>query len=120
MITKKKQTGLVYSTEHGRICHGCSQPMAACACKAKPAPTKNDGIVRVGRETKGRKGSGMTIITGLSLGPVALKDLGSQLKKKCGTGGTVKDGIIEIQGDHRELLVEELQRLGYTVKRAGG
>jgi translation initiation factor 1 len=120
MIMKKKQTGLVYSTEHGRICPGCSRPMAACACKAKPASTKGDGIVRVGRETKGRKGSGVTTITGLPLGPTELKDLGSQLKKRCGTGGTAKDGVIEIQGDHRDLLVEELQKLGYTVKRAGG
>lgn len=116
---KKKQTGLVYSTEHGRTCPGCSQPVAACACKTKPS-SKGDGIVRVGRETKGRKGSGVTIITGLPLEAIALKELGSQLKKKCGTGGTTKEGVLEIQGDHRDLLMEELQKLGYTVKRAGG
>lgn len=120
MIIKKKQTGLVYSSEHGRICPGCSRPVAACTCKAKPTTTKSDGIVRVGRETKGRKGSGVTTINGLPLNAAELKELGSQLKKRCGTGGTVKDGVIEIQGDHRDLLVEELQRLGYTVKRAGG
>ena len=120
MIIKKKQTGLVYSTEHGRICPGCNRPVAACTCKAKPAATKSDGIVRVGRETKGRKGSGVTTITGLPLGPAELKELGSQLKKRCGTGGTVKDGVIEIQGDHRDMLVEALQKLGYTVKRTGG
>ena len=117
---KKKPSGLVYSTEHGRICTGCSQPVATCACKTKPSSTKGDGIVRVGRETKGRKGRGVTVITGLPLGPAGLKELGSLLKKKCGTGGTIKDGALEIQGDHRDLLVEELQKLRYTVKRAGG
>jgi translation initiation factor 1 len=120
MVMKKKLSGLVYSTEHGRICPGCSRPVAACTCKAKSTATKSDGIVRVGRETKGRKGSGVTTITGLSLGPAELKELGSQLKKKCGTGGTVKDGVIEIQGDHRDFLIEALQQLQYTVKRAGG
>jgi translation initiation factor 1 len=121
MVTKSvRQAVPVYSTEHGRICPGCSQPVASCTCGAKTAVPKGDGIVRVGRETKGRKGSGVTIITGLALGLVELKELGSQLKKKCGTGGTVKDGVIEIQGDHRDLLVATLQQLGYTVKRAGG
>ncbi len=120
MMVKKKPSGLVYSTEHGRICPGCGRPVAACTCKAKSPTPKSDGIVRVGRETKGRKGSGVTMITGLALDPAELKELGSQLKKKCGTGGTVKDGVIEIQGDHRDLLVATLQQLGYTVKRAGG
>jgi len=121
MATKgARQAVPVYSTEHGRICPGCSQPVASCTCRAKTAVPKGDGIVRVGRETKGRKGSGVTIITGLTLGLAELKELGSQLKKKCGTGGTVKDGVIEIQGDHRDLLVATLQQLGYTVKRAGG
>jgi translation initiation factor 1 len=120
MMVKKKPSGLVYSTEHGRICPGCGRPVATCTCKAKSLTPKSDGIIRVGRETKGRKGSGVTMITGLALDPAELKELGSQLKKKCGTGGTVKDGVIEIQGDHRELLVASLQQLGYTVKRAGG
>ena len=120
MAIKKNISGLVYSTEHGRSCPGCSRPMAACTCQAKTPAGKGDGIVRVGRETKGRKGSGVTLITGLTLAPAALKELGSQLKKRCGTGGTINEGVIEIQGDHRDLLVEELQRLGYRVKRAGG
>lgn len=120
MAMKKKQAGLVYSTEHGRICPGCSRPVADCTCKAKATAPKGAGIVRVGRETKGRKGSGVTIITGLPLETAALKELGSLLKKRCGTGGTVKDGSIEIQGDHRDLLMEELQKLGYPAKRAGG
>ena len=122
MVTKgaQQQSVSVYSTEHGRICPGCSQPVASCTCATKNTAPKGDGIVRVGRETKGRKGSGVTIVTGLALDLVELKELGSQLKKKCGTGGTVKDGVIEIQGDHRDLLVVTLQQLGYTVKRAGG
>jgi len=122
MVTKgaQQQSVPVYSTEHGRICPGCSQPVASCTCVTKNTAPKGDGIVRVGRETKGRKGSGVTTVKGLLLAPDQLRTLGSQLKKKCGTGGTVKDGVIEIQGDHRDLLVATLQQLGYTVKRAGG
>jgi translation initiation factor 1 len=101
---------IVYSTEQGRI-----RPEK----KEQTAP-KGDGIVRVGRETKGRKGKGMTVITGVPLHPEGLRDLTRKLKQKCGTGGTLKNGKIEIQGDHRDLLVAELQALGYTVKRSGG
>jgi translation initiation factor 1 len=102
---------IVYSTEKGRI-----RPEKS---KKQTAP-KGDGVVRVGRETKGRKGKGMTIITGVPLHPEGLRDLAKQLKQKCGTGGTVKHGTIEIQGDHRDLLVSELQSMGYSVKRSGG
>ena len=101
---------IVFSTDQGRV-----RPE-----KKKPALPKGDGIVRVGRETKGRKGKGMTVITGVPLHPEGLRDLAKQLKQKCGTGGTIKGGIIEIQGDHRDLLVAELETRGYTVKRAGG
>ncbi len=101
---------IVYSTDRGRV-----RPE-----KQKPAAPKGDGIVRVGRETKGRKGKGMTVVSGVPLHPEGLRDLAKQLKQKCGTGGTVKGGVIEIQGDHRDLLVAELQARGYTVKRAGG
>lgn len=101
---------IVFSTEKGRI-----RPE-----KKKPSIPKSDGIVRVGRETKGRKGKGMTVVTGVPLHPEGLRDLAKKLKQKCGTGGTLKDGRIEIQGDHRELLVAELQALGHTVKRSGG
>lgn len=79
-----------------------------------------DGIVRVGRQTKGRKGAGVTVITGLPLTPDALREMAKKLKKRCGSGGTVKDGVIEIQGDHRDLLVELLQKEGYDAKRSGG
>lgn len=88
--------------------------------KQKPSPQKGDGIVRVGRETKGRKGAGVTVITGIPSHPEGLEKLAKQFKQQCGTGGTVKNGIIEIQGDHRDQLVAELQKLGYTVKRSGG
>ncbi len=101
---------IVYSTDHGRV-----RPE-----KKKPAVPKGDGIVRVGRETKGRKGAGMTVVSGVPLHPEGLRDLAKQLKQKCGTGGTVKAGVIEIQGDHRDLLVADLQTRGYTVKRSGG
>lgn len=101
---------IVYSTDKGRI-----RPE-----KKKPAAPKGDGIVRVGRETKGRKGKGMTVITGVPLHPEGLQNLTKKLKQKCGTGGTLKNGRIEIQGDHRDLLVGELEALGYTVKRSGG
>lgn len=79
-----------------------------------------DNIVRLMRQTKGRKGKGVTIIEGLPLLDEALKDLARDLKQKCGSGGTVKDGLIEIQGDHRDKLMKEFQSLGYTVKKAGG
>ena len=89
--------------------------------KNKQQPkAKNDGIVRVGRETKGRKGAGVTLITGIPSHPEGLKQIAKELKQKCGTGGTVKSNVIEIQGDHRDLLVKELSSRGYTVKRAGG
>ncbi len=79
-----------------------------------------NGIVRVARETKGRRGKGVTVITGLPLPREGLERLARELKQKCGAGGTVKGNTIEIQGDHRDLLMEELKRRGYTVKRSGG
>jgi len=79
-----------------------------------------DGVVRVGRETKGRKGKGVTVITGVPLHPDGIAELAARLKKQCGSGGTVRDGVIEIQGDHRDAIVAALSKLGWTVKRAGG
>jgi len=112
--------GIVYSTEHGRMCPACGKPIAECVCRLKKAVPEGDGIVRVGRETKGRKGKGVTVITGVPLDEMELKELGKQLKAKCGAGGAVRDGVIEIQGDHRDVLLEELRKHGWTVKRAGG
>lgn len=120
--TKKGGSGLVYSTELGRMCPLCRNPLSACRCskKNKPSVPKSDGIVRISRETKGRRGKGVTVITGVPLNSVELEKLGRQLKQRCGTGGTVKDGTIEIQGDHRDLLLSELEKLGWVVKKAGG
>lgn len=119
--TKKGGSGLVYSTEFGRMCPQCRNPPSACRCsKNKPSVPKSDGIVRISRETKGRRGKGVTVITGVPLNSVELEKLGRQLKQRCGTGGTVKDGTIEIQGDHRDLLLGELEKLGWVVKKAGG
>jgi translation initiation factor 1 len=110
----------VYSTEHGRMCPECGRPVAGCICPAgKPVP-KGGGNVRVGRETKGRKGKGVTVITGLPLDEDKLLMLAKELKARCGTGGTVKNGVIEIQGDHRTALVEELMKRGYPAKLSGG
>ena len=114
--------GLVYSTEHGRMCPACGKAVAKCVCarsKTATSPTQ-DAVVRVGRETKGRKGKGVTVISGVPLKGAALDELGSQLKRRCGSGGTVRDGVIEIQGDHRDALVAELAKHGWTVKRSGG
>ena len=111
--------GLVYSTDAGRMCPACRQPVAACACGQQVVPA-GDGIVRVSRETRGRAGKGVTLVRGLALDEAALTMLGKQLKAACGTGGTVKDGVIEIQGDHCERVIEWLRRDGRTVKRAGG
>lgn len=111
--------GLVYSTDSGRMCPGCRQPVAQCVCKA-PAPPKGDGVVRVQRESKGRGGKTVTVVKGVLLEADALGDLGKQIKAACGTGGTVKDGVIEIQGDHVERVMQWLQAKGHTVKRVGG
>lgn len=112
---------LVYSTDFGRACPGCGQPQAQCSCKAKARPA-GDGIVRVSRETAGRKGKGVTVVRGLPLDDETLGALGKQLKAACGSGGTVKDGVVEIQGDHLDKILAWLKARpeGWTVKRAGG
>lgn len=117
---KKEEPGIVYSTAHGRMCPTCSKPVAECACRQKGTIRKGDGIVRVGRETKGRKGKGVTVITGVPLDGTDLKEFAKHLKTMCGAGGTLKDGVIEIQGDHREVLLEELKKRDWPVKRVGG
>jgi translation initiation factor 1 len=93
--------------------------MTSCTCE-REAPPRGDGIVRVGRETKGRKGAGVTVVTGLLLGASELAEMASRLKKKCASGGTAREGVIEIQGDHRDKVVTELTAAGYKVKRVGG
>ena len=111
--------GLVYSTDAGRMCPACRQPVAACVCGQKALPA-GDGIVRVSRETQGRAGKGVTLVKGLALDAAALTALAKQLKAACGSGGTAKDGVIEVQGDHVERVIEWLRKSGQTVKRAGG
>lgn len=113
--------GLVYSTDAGRMCPACRQPMAQCICKqaAKAAPA-GDGIVRVQRETKGRGGKAVSVVRGVPVDAAALTKLGQELKAACGSGGTVKDGTIEVQGDHVEKIMAWLQGRGFRVKRAGG
>ena len=119
-MKSKSAPGVVYSTDHGRMCPGCGKPASACNCGKKQAGTPVDGIVRVGRETKGRKGKGVTIISGVPLSEEGVLALAKELKKRCGSGGTVKDATIEIQGDHRDTVIEELQKKGWKVKRVGG
>jgi translation initiation factor 1 len=111
---------LVYSTDHGRTCPGCRQSLAACICKAdKPIPA-GDGIVRVSREKQGGGGKTVTVVRGLMLDPTTLTTTGKQLRAACGAGGTAKDGVIEVQGDHVERVMAWLIQAGYRVKRAGG
>ena len=106
----------VYTTEEGRIGGDTRQGKR----RSKETSLPSDGIVRVGRQTKGRKGAGVSVIMGLDLPSEDLKALARELKAKCGSGGTVRDGAIEIQGDHRDRLVELLSARGWTVRRAGG
>ena len=113
--------GLVYSTDGGRMCPECRQVLAQCVCKAVAAKrSEGDGVARVSRETKGRGGKSVTIVKGLALDPLALALLGKQLRTACGSGGTVKDGVIEVQGDHCERVIEALEKYGHKAKRAGG
>jgi translation initiation factor 1 len=117
---------LVYSTETGRICPDCGKAQAQCVCLTKgqasaaKALSASDGIVRVSLDSKGRGGKSVTVVRGLILDGAALLALGKQLKAACGSGGTVKDGVIEVQGDHVATVMAALQKLGHTVKRSGG
>lgn len=111
--------GLVYSTDSGRMCPDCRQPVAACRCGERVLKA-GDGIVRVSRETKGRKGKGVTLVKGLALSDADLAPIAKALKAACGSGGTVKDGVIEVQGDHVDTVMAWLAKQGHAVKRAGG
>ena len=113
--------GLVYSTDAGRMCPQCRQAMADCRCAAlaRQAPA-GDGVVRVSRETKGRGGKAVTLVRGLALDATALTDLGKRLRAACGAGGTAKDGVLEVHGDHVDRVVDWLKQAGHAAKRAGG
>lgn len=117
-------TRLVYSTETGQICPKCQKPVSGCTCKKnRPEPQpqfKPDGIIRVQRETKGRKGKTVTTVFGFDLDDQALKSLTKDMKQHCGTGGSVKDGVIVLQGDHRGAVKGFLEGRGFGVKIAGG
>ena len=122
MSLRKSDTGgLVYSTDSGRMCPDCRQPLATCSCAAQArAATRGDGTVRVSRETKGRGGKSVTLVRGLALDDAALATLGKRLRTACGAGGTLKDGVLEVQGDHVERVLAWLQQEGIGAKRAGG
>ncbi|WP_302796088.1 stress response translation initiation inhibitor YciH [Hafnia paralvei] len=105
-----KNSRLVYSTDTGRIDEE----------KVPVVRPKGDGIVRIQRQTSGRKGKGVCLITGLDIDDAELQKLAAELKKKCGRGGAVKEGVIEIQGDKRDLLKQLLEAKGHKVKLAGG
>jgi translation initiation factor 1 len=129
----RSETGdrLVYSSEHGRVCPSCGRSETRCNCRGKGARARikareeadaakaSDGIVRVGRSTKGRRGKIVSTVTGVPVDATELQTLAAELKRRCGTGGALKDGVIEIQGDHRDTLVEELEKRGFKVKRSG-
>jgi translation initiation factor 1 len=110
----------VYSTGIGRRCPACGQTALQCTCKKHTPPPSGDGIVRVRLEVKGRHGKSVTTIADVPLAGEALRRLAGELKRKCGAGGALKAGIIEIQGDHRDRVVAELQHAGFQVKRTGG
>ena len=121
MKDRDPNSKLVYSTEFGKICPSCGKKSAECICKKKKHTIpKGNGKIRVEKSTKGRKGKGVSLISGIPLESTSLKELAKKLKQKCGTGGTVKNGVIEIQGDHRDFLVEHLNTLGYKAVKAGG
>lgn len=113
--------GLVYSTESGRMCPVCRRAKDACTCGPAAAAPAGDGRVRVSRETKGRGGKTVTLVRGLPVDAATLADIGRRLRAACGTGGTARDGVLELQGDHRQRVVEWLHREGWpTARLAGG
>jgi len=116
----RERDKLVYASGKGRTCPHCGRAVADCACRVSPRAPRGDGIVRLRREVQGRRGKTVTTISGVPLDTERLHELAAELKRRCGTGGSAKDGVIEIQGDHRAVLCAELEARGYTVKRAGG
>ena len=119
-MAKRKSGGLVYSTDGGRACPQCRRPLEQCNCKQNNSLNSGDGVIRISRETKGRKGAGVTLVKGVPLAGAELKELAGELKKKCGVGGAIKDGVIEIQGDNRDAVKKVLDDKGWVVKLAGG
>ncbi len=110
----------VYSTDQGRLCPGCEQPVAVCHCSKGEQPPAGDGIVRISRQSKGRGGKTVTLVQGLQLDTDGLKQLAQALKQKAGCGGAIKDWVIELQGDRRDMARQELEKRGYKVRLSGG
>lgn len=110
----------VYSTESGRLCPKCGRPVDHCICKKQTSRPIGDGNIRIFRDSKSRKGKTVTLITGIPLNDEDLRNLAAQLKRQLGSGGSVKDGAIEIQGEHREAVQAFLSKMGYKSKLAGG
>lgn len=112
--------GLVYSTESGRMCPSCRQALADCRCKALAQASRppGDGVARITRESRGNKT--VTVVRGLPLDADALTALGKRLRNACGAGGTAKDGVLEVQGDHADRVLALLLAEGHKAKRAGG
>lgn len=119
-MSSRRDRKPVYSTEGGDLCPECGRSRPDCICAAKAAAPAGDGVVRVARQTKGRRGKAVSVITGVPLTGPELADLAGDLKRACGTGGTIKNGVIEIQGDRHDQLVTLLQARGWTVKKSGG
>jgi translation initiation factor 1 len=119
--SKDNDYRVVYTTEEGAVCPECKRPKGKCGCAdARRLVVKGDGNVRVRRETNGRGGKTVTTIAGLALNQVELQALLKDLKRVCGAGGAVKDGVLEIQGDHCDMVLRELAKRGIKAKRAGG
>ncbi len=123
MEDRRKQSEYreVYSTDTGALCVECGKTRAACICAARKRLTPlGDGQVRIRRETKGRGGKTVTTISGLAMNLEAAEALLKDLKRICGTGGAVKEGHLELQGDRLEVVIQELAKRGIPAKRAGG
>ena len=125
-MSEPQDRRLVYTTGIGRIrtCRRCGRPEGECACHSQVAPASatypNDGYVRILRDRKKRGGKTVTVVANLPDEPAAIESLAKTFKQVCGAGGTVRDNVIEVQGDHRDRLEATLQKLGYRVKRVGG
>ena len=120
-----KNNRLIYSTDKGRVCPECERPVAECRCKRKKVDTRSprysdNSEVRIQREVKGRRGKTVTVVLGLPMNEDELRDCSKSLKRLCGTGGSVKEGNIVIQGDHREILLQAMKNRGYEAKISGG
>ena len=111
---------IIYSNGVGSLCPNCRRPVRECVCPKGAPGAAQPAAVRVGRETKGRAGKGVTTVAGLAMSAADLESLAARLKKRCGSGGTVRAGVIEIQGEHRDVIVAELVKLGWPAKRSGG